>query len=102
MAANGQTIICCIYNNCIFEQAFFFQSFNDIANARVQMADKGIIITTGFFTKESKSEAVRDGVPPMELVDGEKLIDLLIKYELGVKPVATYEVDDSFYEEYRS
>jgi restriction system protein len=37
-------------------------------------ADKGIIITTGRFTKEAKREAVRDGVPPIELIDGERLV----------------------------
>jgi restriction system protein len=38
-------------------------------------ADKGIIMTTGTFTKDAKGEAVRDGVPPIELVNGEKLLD---------------------------
>jgi restriction system protein len=44
---------------------------------------------------------VRDGVPPIELVDGEKLVDLLEKLELGLKPVRTYRVDDSFFDEFR-
>src|SRR5690606_24875855 len=35
-------------------------------------ADKGIILTTGTFTSEAKKEASRDGVPPIELVDGDK------------------------------
>ncbi len=37
-------------------------------------ADKAIFITTGRFTQESKNEAKRDGVPPIELIDGEKLV----------------------------
>nr|NMF97472.1 hypothetical protein [Aromatoleum toluolicum] len=40
-------------------------------------ADKGIIITTGTFTAEARREASRDGVPPIELIDGEKLVDML-------------------------
>jgi restriction system protein len=50
-------------------------------------ADKGIIITTGSFTTEAKKEAVRDGVPPIELVDGENLIEMLESLELGLMPV---------------
>ena len=30
-------------------------------------ADKGIILTTGTFTAEARREAVRDGVPPIDL-----------------------------------
>ena len=47
-------------------------------------ADKGIILTTGTFTLEAKKEAVRDGVPPIELVDGEKLLDMFETLELGL------------------
>ena len=32
--------------------------------------EKGLIITTFRFTKEAKSEAIRDGVTPIELIDG--------------------------------
>lgn len=42
-------------------------------------ADKGIIITTGTFTPDAKKEAVRDGVPPIELVHGEKLLDMFLE-----------------------
>ena len=65
-------------------------------------ADKGIIITTGAFTVEAKREAVRDGVPPIELIDGEKLVDMLEKLELGLKPVKAYEIDGPFFDEFRS
>ena len=65
-------------------------------------ADKGIIITTGTFSAEAKREATRDGAPPIELIDGEKLIDMLEKLELGLKPVATYEVQNSFFNEFNT
>jgi len=65
-------------------------------------ADKGIFLTTGRFTMEAKKEARRDGVPPIELVDGEKLVDMFEHLELGVKPVTTYEVDINFFNEYMS
>lgn len=64
-------------------------------------ADKGIIVTTGTFTSEAKKEAARDGAPPIELIDGEKLLDLLEKLELGVKPVATFEVNHAFFNEFK-
>jgi restriction system protein len=44
----------------------------DFRGAMMGRADKGIIITTGTFTLEAKKEARRDGVPPIELVDGER------------------------------
>ena len=41
----------------------------DFRGAMMGRADKGIILTTGTFTSEARKEAVRDGVPPIELVD---------------------------------
>jgi restriction system protein len=73
----------------------------DFRGAMMGRADKGIIITTGTFTKEARREAVRDGVPPIELVNGEKLLDMLEQLELGLRPVTTYEVDDDFFDEFR-
>lgn len=63
-------------------------------------ADKGIILTTGSFTSDARKEAVRDGVPPIELVDGDKLISMLEQLELGLKPRTTYEVDVTFFESF--
>jgi len=64
-------------------------------------ADKGIILTTGTFTSEAKKEAVRDGVPPIELVDGEKLLDMFEKLELGLKPKIAYDIDEKFFDDFR-
>ena len=72
----------------------------DFRGAMMGRADKGIILTTGTFTKDAKGEAVRDGVPPIELVNGEKLLDMLEALELGLKPVTSYEVDVGFFEEF--
>lgn len=73
----------------------------DFRGAMAGRADKGIIITTGSFTAEARREASRDGVPPIELIDGEKLIDMLEQLELGLRPVTTYEIDHSFFGEFR-
>jgi len=69
----------------------------DFRGGMAGRADKGIILTTGVFTAEARREASRDGVPPIELIDGEKLIDMLEQLELGVRPVKTYEVDHAFF-----
>ena len=74
----------------------------DFRGAMMGRADKGIIITTGSFTSDARKEAVRDGVPPIELVDGEKLIEMLESLELGLVPVQSYRVDVQFFETYRS
>ncbi len=63
-------------------------------------ADKGIIITTGTFTLEAKKEARRDGVPPIELVDGDTLLEMFEKLELGIIPKQTFDVDERFFEEF--
>ncbi len=74
----------------------------DFRGAMSGRADKGIIITTGTFTAEARREASRDGAPPIELIDGEKLIDMLENLELGLQPVTTYEVNHSFFNEFRA
>lgn len=73
----------------------------DFRGAMQGRADKGIILTTGRFTKEAKSEAIRDGVPPIELVDGEKLVNLFEKFELGLIPKTIYEIDSNFFDEFK-
>jgi restriction system protein len=64
--------------------------------------DKGIILTKGSFTSEAKREALRDGVPPIELVDGEKLVAMLEELELGLSSVKAYRVVPEFFREFHS
>lgn len=56
----------------------------DFRGAMVGRADRGLIITTGTFSREAKKEATRDGAPPIDLVDGEQLLDKLKELRLGV------------------
>jgi restriction system protein len=74
----------------------------DFRGAMMGRADKGLILTTGTFTTDARREAVRDGVPAIELVDGQALVDLFEKLELGLQPRATFDVSDGFFEEFRS
>jgi restriction system protein len=72
----------------------------DFRGGMAGRADKGIILTTGTFTAEARREGSRDGVPPIELIDGDKLINMLEQLELGLRPVKTYEVDRDFFKEF--
>lgn len=56
----------------------------DFRGAMVGRADKGLIITTGNFTREAKKEASRDGAPPIDLMDGNELAEKLKEMKLGV------------------
>lgn len=73
----------------------------DFRGAMMGRADKGIIITTGTFTLEAKKEARRDGVPAIELVDGDALVDMFERLEIGLIPKQTYDIDEGFFDEYK-
>ena len=72
----------------------------DFRGAMTGRADKGIIITTGSFTSEARREAVRDGAPSIELVDGDRLVDMLENLELGLKRIQTFELDPAFFDDF--
>ena len=55
--------------------------------------DKGLLITTGTFTSDARKEAKRDGDPPIDLIDGDQLCNLLKENTLGVK-TTTRTVED--------
>jgi restriction system protein len=63
--------------------------------------DKGIILTTGTFTRDAEREAMREGVPAIELVDADKLISLMERLTIGVKPRTVFDVDDAFFDRFR-
>jgi restriction system protein len=57
----------------------------DFRGAMVGRADKGLLITTGNFTKDAMREATRDGAPAIDLIDGDLLLDKLKELGLGVR-----------------
>ena len=75
----------------------------DFRGAMAGRGDKGLLITTGTFTADAKREATREGAPPIDLIDGERLCDLLKDHQLGVRTteriVEDVEVIASFFEE---
>ncbi|ROL64986.1 restriction endonuclease [Pseudomonas protegens] len=61
---------------------------------------RGTIITIGGFAKGCKDVALFPGAAPITLIDGDKLIELLIKHGVGIKQkkLSLLEVDDSYFE----
>lgn len=75
----------------------------DFRGAMAGRGDKGLLITTGTFTREARAEATRDGAPLIDLIDGEQLCILLKEHQLGVRVeerrIEEVEVVTSFFEE---
>lgn len=73
----------------------------DFRGAMVGRADKGLLITTGNFTKDAIVEATRDGAPAIDLIDGDLLIDKLKELSLGVQTrrveVEQIEIDQNWF-----
>ncbi len=74
----------------------------DFRGALMGRADKGIILTTGSFTADAQAEALRDGATAIELVNGEKLMEMCENLELGLKQRRTYDIDFHFFTEFES
>jgi restriction system protein len=76
----------------------------DFRGAMAGRGEKGLLITTGSFTRDAQAEASRDGAPPVELIDGDRLCDLLREYRLGVDIRQRIEedviVNPGFFDEY--
>lgn len=75
-------------------------AIRDFRGAMIGRADKGLFITTGTFTREATREATRDGASPIDLIDGNNLVDLLKKLRLGVtvRMVEEVEIDGQWFE----
>ncbi len=61
------------------------KEIRDFRGALEGRADKGLFITTGHFTSQASEEATRDGAKAIDLIDGERLCDLLKANKLGVQ-----------------
>ena len=56
----------------------------DFRGAMAGRGDKGLLITTGTFSSDARAEAKRDGAPPIDLIDGDRLCDLLKENAIGI------------------
>ncbi len=76
----------------------------DFRGSFIGRSDRGIIITTGSFTRDARDEAARPGANPVDLVDGEALCQLLKEHSLGVRTmqrvVEDITIDDSYFDQF--
>ena len=74
-------------------------AIRDFRGAMQGRADKGLFITTGYFTREAVKEATRDGAIAIDIVDGEKLAEKLKELSLGVRIelVERVEIDEEWF-----
>ena len=68
------------------------REIRDFRGAMIGRADKGLFITTGAFTSEAQREAVRDGAPAIDLIDGSELCILCKDLALGVNTKTVQEI----------
>lgn len=84
-----------------------YKSGNNIAGAVIaqlrgsaEVDQRGLVITTSDFTKEGVTESTAPNKMPVALVNGDKLLDLLLKNEIGVKKemMPVYSLDSDYFE----
>ena len=63
-------------------------------------AVRGTIITTSRFSSGTEKAAFEPGAAPITLIDGEKLVELLARHEVGVKKrkIEVWELDESAFQ----
>jgi restriction system protein len=74
----------------------------DFRGAIVGRADRGLILTTGTFSRDARTEASRDGAAHIELIDGQASVDLMVEHEFGLKPKQTFEVDEDHFAKFEN
>lgn len=94
--ANGDIEGLGVYQLSLLSFPVFFQctrysgsvgagAVRDFRGAMSGRGEKGLLITTGTFTGDARAESKRDGAPPIDLVDGDRLCELLKEHGLGVQ-----------------
>ena len=76
----------------------------DFRWAMAGRGEKGLLVTTGTFTRGARDEASPDGAPPVQLIDGEDLCGLLKEYDLGVttrnRQIEDIEIDATWFQQF--
>ena len=75
------------------------QAFIGVMETNKRSVEKGLLITTGNFAKAAL-DIERNNIK-LELIDGDKLVEMFEKVELGVTPKTIYEPNMAFFEPYR-
>ena len=68
---------------------------------KVADSEQGVVITPSDFTTDAKAEAEAQGKTPISLINGHQLVDLLIRYQVGVKQeqYLVPSIDDEYWTE---
>ena len=74
------------------------QAFIGVMETNKRSVEKGLLLTTGTFAKNAYE--IEKANIKLELIDGDKLVEMFEKVELGVKPKVIYEPDMTFFEQY--
>lgn len=74
------------------------QAFIGVMETDKRSVEKGLLITTGSFAKAA-IEIEKINIK-LELIDGDKLVEMFEKVELGVTPQMIYEPNLKFFEQY--
>ena len=59
--------------------------------------EKGVLITTGAFSKSAREEACAPGKKQIDLMDGNDFMDKLAEYNIGLTPRTEYDIDEEFF-----
>jgi restriction system protein len=77
------------------------KEIRDFRGAIQGRAERGIFLTTGTFTKSAREEAARENATAIELVDIDRLLELLIEESLGVRETKALTIDRDFFAPYQ-
>jgi restriction system protein len=76
------------------------KEIRDFRGAIQGRAERGIFLTTGTFTRGARDEAARENATAIELVDIDRLLELLIEEGLGVRETKALTIDRDFFSPY--
>lgn len=73
----------------------------EFSKALLGRPEKGVFNTTVRFSADAEAEASCEGVIPIELINGERLVERFDEKGLGVKPRQILTIDHAFFDEFR-
>lgn len=93
--------------NLIYIQAKRYNEGNSVGRPEIQRfigamqkAEKGVFITTSKFTKEALDFANAESRKHIRLIDGDSLVELMIKHSVGlerIKEYIVYKIDEDYF-----
>lgn len=93
--------------NLIYIQAKRYNEGNSVGRPEIQRfigamqkAEKGVFITTSRFTKEALDFANAESRKHIRLIDGDSLVELMIKHSVGLEKIKEYivfKIDEDYF-----